>query len=200
MKSVAVSVLRTRRNNTGMDAIGQVMLLERKCKMTTTDTKLAIDVAAKITAEMLLGKIRLRHMGEPRYLVRLREIAMQFKKSVGETAFKELVDSGRPSVHALVAALFDAVTDTHRTETLRLLKDLHPMHRTLVEQTIMHATGKVDRERRWNNDLWTMKQNLKSICDQSISGLTLEEIREGYDPVVHAIVDHFYDRIDTLVN
>ncbi|MBI5004477.1 hypothetical protein HZC00_05290 [Candidatus Kaiserbacteria bacterium] len=168
--------------------------------MTTTDTKLAIDVAAKISAEMLLGKIRLRHMGEPRYLVRLREIAMQFKKSVGETAFKELVDSGRPSVHALVAALFDAVTDTHRPATVHLLKGLHPMHRALVERTIMRATGKADREDRWPNELWSVKQNLKSICDQSISGLTLEEIREGYDPLIHAIVDHVYDRIDTLVN
>lgn len=169
--------------------------------MTTTDANLATDIAAKIIAEMLLGKIRLKpSMGEPKYILRLREIAMQFKKSVGETAFKELVDSGRPAAHALVAALFDAVTDMKRQATVQGLKALHPIHRTLVEQVVRHATGRDNQQNRWDCDLWHLRQYLKSICDQSLSNLTLEEIREGYDSLVHAIVDHVYDRIDTLVN
>ncbi|MBM3272080.1 hypothetical protein FJY94_02230 [Candidatus Kaiserbacteria bacterium] len=158
------------------------------------------DVGSTVAAEILLGKIRLRHMREPSYLPRLREIAMQFKKSLGAEAYNGLIQSGRPAVHACVDALFDAVTGVRREQTMERLKTLDPVYRTMVERAVASATGKGDREGRWSDELWRTKQELKRICDLSISGLTLAEVRDGLDEFVHATIDRLYDNIVTLVN
>ncbi|MEK9157786.1 MAG: hypothetical protein AAB638_01220 [Patescibacteria group bacterium] len=159
-------------------------------------------VSARITAEMLLGKIRINHrQSEPGYLMPLRQFAMQIKKGLGEEEIKVLSEDLLPVAHAVVDLLFDAVTDSNRPATIEAVKKLSIPHRTTVETLVNMMTGKMTTPPgRWLDELWRTKQSLRQMTDLSISGLTLEEIREGYNPFVHAVVDELWKHRDTLVS
>ena len=50
------------------------------------------------------------------------------------------------------------------------------------------------------DELWSLKGYIERICITSVSGISLEEIREDFDDVLHDIVDCLYDRRAVLTS
>lgn len=159
-------------------------------------------LSAKIAAEVILGKIRFDHFqSEPPYLLPIRKIMLQFKKALGAEEFDKLVNDLRPALHALAAMLFDEVTGVHKTDTTERIKKLPVQHKVIVEAMVAELTGRsADRRERWDNDLYDLKRGVHQICTLSISDITPEEIRTGYDQFVHDVVDALYEQRKTLVS
>lgn len=171
--------------------------------MSTTQTVggNTLKLSAKIAAELFLGKIRLNpRQGEPAYLPRLKQLALQLKKTLGAEGYNELAEDLRPVAHAFADALFDELTETRRDETKQALLRLSVPHRMAVETLVATVTGKKDERKRWPDDIWDIKQNLRLMTDLSITGVTLAEIREGYDPLIHAIIDELWENRAMLLN
>ena len=158
-------------------------------------------VSAKVATEVLLGTIRLRpDQGEPRYIYRLREILKPMEKVVGKDGLNTAQEALRPALHILADALFDAAVDIHQPQTTEKLKRLPVPIRAAVEQIIAAMTGRKSEDRRWHNPLWELRKKLRQIADLSISGITLEEIRQGYDPLLHQVVDRLWDNWQRFVS
>lgn len=169
--------------------------------MADNQKSLLTQVSARIAAEILLGKIRFFHGGgEPPYLFRLREIFKRFEKAVGRTSLESAMPEVREMMHALADALFDAVTGVKSEETMTRLKKLAVPMRSTVELAANGATGRLPRQERWNDELWHLRKSLDQIVALSISGLTMEDLRQGYDELVHSVVDHVCDKWQTLVD
>lgn len=169
--------------------------------MAGTQTSQLATVSARITAEVLLGKIRFpRGGGEPPYLFRLREIFKRFEKSVGRDNLESAIPEVREMMHALADTLFDAVTGIKSEETLTRLKKLSVPCRTSVEMVVSSATGKLPRQERWNDELFHLRKTLDQIVALSVSGLTMEDLRQGYDEVVHKVVDNLCDNWKVIVD
>ena len=167
----------------------------------TNQTSQLTQVSARITAEVLLGKIRFPHGGgEPPYLFRLREIFRRFEKSVGRDNLENAMPEVREMMHTLADALFDAVTGVKSEETTTRLKKLGVPMRASVEMVVSSATGKMPRQERWNDELWHLRKTLEQIVALSISGLTMEDLRQGYDEVVHKVVDNLCDNWKVIVD
>lgn len=168
----------------------------------TTETN-SVSLMAKIAAEVALGKIRLNpYQGEPQYLQPVRLVMMQFKKAIGVDGFAALSEELRPAVHAFADLIFDEVAGVSpREKTIEKLKALPMPERLAVENMAAKLTGKLDpRDHHWMDELWEAKRYVERVATLSISGITTEDIREGFDPVVHKLVDAIYDRRATLVN
>lgn len=169
--------------------------------MADNHTSKLANVSARITAEVLLGKIRFPHGGgEPPYLFRLREIFKRFEKSVGRDDLESAIPEVREMMHALADTLFDAVTGVKSEETMARLKKLSVPCRTSVEMVVSSATGKMPRQERWNDELWRLRKMLDQIVALSVSGLTMEDLRQGYDEVVHKVVDNLCDNWKVIVD
>lgn len=163
----------------------------------------SVSLLSTIAAEVILGKIRLNpHMGEPRYLQPVRLVLMQFKRALGQEGYATLTEELRPAVHALADLVFDEVTNTSpRQKTIEKLKALPVPQRLIVENLASGLTGKLNpRNDRWMDELWETKRYIERVCTLSISNITPEEIREGFDDMVHDLVDAFYDRRATLTS
>lgn len=169
--------------------------------MSSLKTTSSIGLTAKITAEMLLGKIRLSsRQREPSYLMGIRGLALQLKKSLGDEAYEGFSDNLKPVFHVMADAIFDEVTDIKRTETVEALKDLPIPQRLFVEAIVNRLTGKTDEHHRWDDDLHRLRMSLRQMADLSISGITLLEIREGYNELLHSIIDELWKHRATLVS
>ena len=162
-------------------------------------------ISAKLAAEILLGKIRLGyHQTEPHYLQPVRTMMLQLKKATGDD-FDKMAEGVKPAMHALAAMLFDAVTGVTHKDTISELKKLPIPHRTVIESIVAHATGKGGehdgpRAGRWADELWEIKGRIGHLCTVSVSNITPEEIREGYDAFMHAVVDQLYEHRRSLVS
>jgi hypothetical protein len=169
--------------------------------MADNHTSKLANVSARITAEVLLGKIRFPHGGsEPPYLFRLREIFKRFEKSVGREDLESAIPEVREMMHALADALFDTVTGIKSEETTERLKRLTVPMRSSVEIAVANATGKLTKHERWVEELWHLRKMLDQIVALSISGLTMEDLRQGYDEFVHKVVDNLCDNWKTIVD
>lgn len=159
-------------------------------------------LSATLLAELVLGKVRIGpHSVEPPYLQSIRTILMQYKKSLGTENYDKFIDEFKPALHALAAMLFDEVTGVHLDDTVTRVKALPVPHRVAVEAIAAGMTGKGgDRRERWDNDLYDFKRTLQQVCTLSISNITLEDIRAGYDELLHAVVDKLYEHRKTLVS
>ncbi len=155
-----------------------------------------VSLTSRIAAEILLGKIRLNpHQGEPPYLQPIREMVMQMRRAVGKEGFATLSQELKPAVHALADMLFDAVSGVESKKTVEGLKKLSVPFRVAVEQTAAALTGRLDpRERHWEDTLWEMRKYFNRVVTLSVSGITPEEMRDGFDPVVHGIVDELFEK------
>ncbi len=157
-------------------------------------------VTSRVIAEMLLGKIRFGGMREPEYLQQLREAMLVLKKRIGDD-FDKLQEDLLPVIHVIVDMVFDAATGTAgREQTLSKLRQLSVPNRVMVEQMVAQLTGKMHADQKWNHGLWNLKTRLERIANLSISGVTLTEIREGYDTLVHEVVDELYKNRATLTS
>ncbi len=164
-----------------------------------TTSQLA-NVSARITAEVLLGKIRFSHGGEPSYLFPLREVFMRFEKSVGRDSLESALPEIRDMMHATADALADAVTGVKSKETQERLRGLRFPNRAIVEIVANRMTGKTSPDRRWNDSLYRIRKGLDQVVALSVSGLTMEELRAGYDEFLHAVVDHLCDNWRAIVD
>ena len=54
------------------------------------------------------------------------------------------------------------------------------------------ATGQGDNE-HWQDELWEFRNFILHAVATSISGISLEEMRKGFDPVVHEMVDAIFE-------
>ncbi|HUO50475.1 MAG TPA: hypothetical protein VMU25_02855 [Candidatus Paceibacterota bacterium] len=169
--------------------------------MSVPMTKDVTALTANLTAELLLGKIRLNpHHGEPRYLHGLRRVLMPISKSLGYDGLNMLVAHGKTPVHVAVAMIADKVVGFQHPKTLEQLKSLATPHRVAVEKVVSSVTGGNSRDTHWPEELWAMKKMVTEIVDTSPSGLTAEDIRLGYDDLIHAVVDALLERWEMLIN
>ncbi|MEI7720228.1 MAG: hypothetical protein WCI89_03410 [bacterium] len=162
-----------------------------------------VSLLSTIAAEVLLGKIRLSsHQGEPNYLQPVRNVLMQIKRKLGQEGFTTLSEDIRPAVHALADLIFDEVTGVSpRDKTVEKLKALPVPHRLFVENIANGLTGKLSqRNDRWMDELWSLKGYIERVCATSVSDISPEEIREGFDDMLHGIVDNFCDRRTALTS
>lgn len=160
-------------------------------------------LSATLAAEMILGKIRItHHHPEPPYLQPVRNILLQYRKAVGAEDFDKFTDELKPTMHALAAMLFDEVTGVRLPSTAEKVKALSVPHKMAIEVLVANMTGKTGGHRtgRWEDGLYTIKCALQQICALSISNITLEDVRNGYDPFLHALVDELYEHRKTLVS
>ncbi|MFA6797632.1 MAG: hypothetical protein WCR40_02925 [Candidatus Paceibacterota bacterium] len=163
-------------------------------------TSAIVSVQSKIAAEMLLGKIRLPNRGgEPSYLPRLRECCKRVEKTVGREAVGECIPEVRAMMHAIADGMFDAVTGVKLDKTIQGIKALNVTQRIAVEMILSQATGK-SSDKRWDDTLYHIRKIVDQIVTTSISGLTVEEVRDGYDPFIHTVVDHLCDNWKTLID
>jgi hypothetical protein len=164
-----------------------------------------LSLSSDITAQYLLGKIRFPgDMGEPRLLLVLRMLCNQFKSTLGEENYQKFIANLKPAMHVLADALFDNIVGIRSPKTREGLQKLDVPLRVAVEQVVSSLTGRAEHDRgpgpgRWNDDLWIIRHHIEFICNSSISGITPQLIREGYDGFVHAVVDHLYEYRDVLV-
>lgn len=157
----------------------------------------------KIAGEILLGKIRpYPHASEPYYMQRVRYLMQQVKKSLGDEAFDKMTEELRPAAHAFADALFDQLTDTDSPKTKKAFASLSIQQQFMVEHAVQALTGGLDHRGpgRWNDELWEARKRLRYMTDMSITGATLQELREGFDSFVHALVDQVWDNRKTLVS
>ncbi len=162
-----------------------------------------VSLTAKIAAEILLGKIRLSpHWNEPRYLQPVREVVMQLRRAVGgNEGYAALSEELQPAVHALADLLADAVAGVGSEKTAEKLKKLPVPYRLAAEQTAAALTGKIDpRDYHWQDDLWHLKGYIDRVVSLSVSGITPEEIREGFDTIIHGGVDALFEKKGTLIS
>ncbi len=160
----------------------------------------AVGLTARITAEFLLGKIRISsRQGEPEYLMTLRALCLQLKKSLGDEAYEGFSEDLKPVFHALADTIFDALTDTKREATVEALKALPVPQRASVEVLVNRLTGKSQDNHRWEPGLYRLRMMLIQMEELSISGLSLDEIREGYHDLVHGVIDELWNHRATLV-
>lgn len=157
-------------------------------------------VTAKLTAEMLVGRISFdrNNPGKSELADEFRPILIKFRKALGVETMEEFVRTSRPALHALVDAFFDAVTGIERNETAEAIKRLPTPQRTAIELLAARATGKMEGMTRWSNPLWSLKQRIGWICRVSLSGITPQEIRDGYHDLVHQVVDLLCDDWKTV--
>lgn len=167
-----------------------------------TETK-PVSLLSTIAAEVILGKIRLSpHQGEPHYLQPVRNVLTQIRRKLGQAGFATLSDDIRPAVHALADLVFDEVAGVSpRERSIEKLKALPVPHRLFVENIANGLTGKLSqRNDRWMDELWSLKGYIERVCATSVSDISPEDIREGFDDMLHGIVDNFYDRRTALTN
>ncbi len=165
-----------------------------------------VSVSAAIAAGFILGKIRLTpDHHEPPYLYPIRSLLKQMEKHIGKDKLGALLKANRPFVHAVVDGLFDRVTGRDRQETKAKISALSGESRMIAESIIAEMTGKSRRNRdvcnpQWNDHLYGLKQRLEHISSVSMSNLTTEDIRKGYDPLIHAVIDIVCDNWEKLID
>lgn len=162
----------------------------------------ATTMTAKLAAEFLLGQVQLNsRQHEPRYLNNLRFVLGQVSRAIGGsnqlTAMAN--ETLKPSMHALVALLADRVTGIAREDTKKYLTALPVPHRMAVEAMVRKITGQEREGQRWDDDLFRLRVYLRECSASSPSGITLAEIRSGYDELLHATVDAVFERWEVLV-
>ncbi|MCC7004896.1 hypothetical protein IT397_03195 [Candidatus Nomurabacteria bacterium] len=169
--------------------------------MTQTTTTGLTNVSARITAEVLLGKIRFpNHGSEPTYLFRIREIFKRFEKAVGRESLESALPEIRQMMHVFADLLFDTVTGIKSPKTIEGLQKLPVPFRVSIEQVVNAGTGRTSPDKRWDNTLYHFRKVLDQVVALSISGITMEEIRSGYDEMIHSIVDHICDNWKTIID
>jgi hypothetical protein len=160
-----------------------------------------LQVQAAIAADMLLGKLRLRPgRGEPPYVQSLRELLKKLDRSQGKDSLDALAPAVRQYFHCLVDALADRVTGVEQESTVDKVKALPIEYRLGVESMIAGLTGANTRDKRWNSEIYSIKKYVEDIVLVSISDITAAEIRQGFDPLIHAVVDKICDNWRTLIN
>lgn len=163
-----------------------------------TDTT---SITSKLMAEMLLGRIYWDrdNPGKSPVMDELRPVLIQIRKALGMETMEELVKSSRPVLHAFVDACFDAVTGIEQESTGRAIKALPIPQRTAIEAVIARVTAKAEGHKMWHPTLWTLKKRISWICAVSLSGITAQEIRTGYNDLVHQIIDRLCDEWKVVV-
>ena len=129
----------------------------------------------------------------------LRECCKRVEKTVGREAVGECIPEIRSMMHAIADGMFDAVTGVKLDKTIQGIKTLNVTQRIVVEMILLQATGKAT-DKRWDDTLYHIRKIVDQIVTTSISGLTAEEIRNGYNTFVHAVVDHLCDNWKTLID
>jgi hypothetical protein len=165
-------------------------------------TATATSLSAKITAEVILGKIRLHPtQDEPEYLPGVRLAMMQLKKSIGPEAFDEITGQWQNGIHALVDLLFDRVCGITRPATVEALKKLPMTQRMPMEALAASLTGQLkERGDRWNDVLYRVHKRILTLTALSVSGITPDDFREGYHEFVHEVVDEIWKNRHMLVS
>ena len=161
-------------------------------------TEKTISLTAKILAEVLMGRVWFdSDRSEPEFVATMQTLLQQFKRIAGSTNdYDRLKEEWRPAAHSLADLLFDAVTGVQCEKTIEGLKKLSVPQRTVIENMAASMTGKgIGRsEGRWMDELWSFRKVVNQALRQSVSGITHQELRGGFDPLLHEVVDVFFNK------
>ncbi len=159
------------------------------------------EVFAKILVAVILGKVRPNaHRGEPPFLQKFRSLALQLRRETSTEALNAFFEDWRPALHVYLDALFDALTGFAESEaTVAKLSGLPIPQRLVIERLVATQTGRGDRHGRWADELWELKNWLIATTDSSPSGLTLEQVRVGFDSIAHRALNLLLDNRQLLM-
>ena len=164
----------------------------------------AASITGRFIGEVFLGTIRIRpDLSEPPQLARLRYRLRPLARLIGGR--EKLLDAAeqlRPVFHTVADVLFDRVCRVDNPDNIEKLKTLPPLFLTWAEAFIQQMTGQVvEGERgKWDRDLYHWRGQIQNLVSQSITGLSFEQVRSAYDPVLHAIIDTILDNWPIIVN
>lgn len=160
------------------------------------------EVSARIMVDALLGRFRFNvDSDEFEIKKEIRPVLIQLHKQLGLETMEQLVTQARPVLHALADACFDAVVGIESDETKAAILRLPVPQRTVLEAVVIQMTGKSDaRGGHWAPFLWHSKNRIDKLCRLSLTNLTKEEIRTGYNEMMHLMIDKLCDEWRTLAH
>lgn len=160
-----------------------------------------VKAIATVAGGLALGQIRFPDMDdEPEYLSTIRDHIDEFKLAIGgDEELTDLTEELRPAAHAFADLIADRITNYKQPSTAEKLKKLEVPVRLAVEQLVGRLCGQDPRrDGRWAPGPWKLKRLVDAQVRLSPSSMTRQELREGYDPLLHAIVDKIYDNRHAL--
>lgn len=152
------------------------------------------DVLAIVLADMLTGRARyFPSVEEHEWYVPVLSFLKTLKSKLGSDGYEAIKTEYRPAAHAFADMLFDRVVlGEAREATFAKLRALPVAIRAQVETLANDLTGRgvLNKHRdRWEETLWRLRGLFERIVALSPSGLTAEELRDGFDGTLHSVVD-----------